>query len=205
MHLSAEIQTLENAGFRELHLDVMDNHYVPNLSFGPLFCSAIHQAFPKLGLDVHLMISPVDPMIDQFAAAGASRISIHPEATTHLNRSLQAILDAGCKAGLVINPATALECLDWCHHQLDFVLIMTVNPGFAGQKLITETIPKITQLRAKYPELSICVDGGIDLNNIGLLAAAGANQFVTGSAIFNSHDYHATLHSLQQKIIQVHA
>lgn len=205
MSLGADIQAVQSAGADFLHLDVMDNHYVPNLTFGPHICTALHQQFPDLPLDVHLMISPVDDMIIRFAQAGAQRISIHPESTLHLNRSLQLIRDAGCQAGLVLNPATSIDWLQWCHHQLDFVLIMTVNPGFAGQKLIIEIIPKIAQVHAQHPDLTICVDGGITLENIGLLATAGATEFVAGSTIFNSNNYAEIITHLRQKAMPTHA
>jgi ribulose-phosphate 3-epimerase len=199
LNLGEDIQTVQRAGADWLHLDIMDNHYVPNLTFGPQLCAAIHQQFPTLPLDVHLMITPVDTMIPAFAEAGAKRISIHPETTRHLDRSLQLIKHAGCQAGLVLNPATSLECLDWCHSYLDFVLVMTVNPGFAGQTLITSVIPKISQLAAQYPNIRICVDGGITEDNIGTLAAAGAREFVAGSTIFKSKHFPHIIHSLREK------
>ena len=205
MNLGADIEAVQSAGADFLHLDVMDNHYVPNLTFGPHICTVLHQQFPELPLDVHLMISPVDDMILRFAQAGAQRISIHPESTLHLNRSLQLIRDAGCHAGLVLNPTTSIDWLQWCHHQLDFVLIMTVNPGFAGQKLITDIIPKIAQVHAQHPDLTICVDGGITTENIGLLATAGATEFVAGSTIFNSSNYAEIITHLRQKAIPTHA
>lgn len=205
MSLGADIQAIQSAGADFIHLDVMDNHYVPNLTFGPQLCTILHQQFPDLPLDVHLMISPVDEMILQFAQAGAQRISIHPESTLHLNRSLALIREAGCKAGLVLNPATSIDWLRWCHPQLDFVLIMTVNPGFAGQQLISDIIPKIAQVHAQYPDLIISVDGGITLDNIGFLAAAGATDFVAGSTIFTSNNYAETITNLRQKATSTHA
>ena len=197
MRLGEEIETVMQAGADMVHFDVMDNHYVPNLTFGPLLCQAIHKRFSQVPLDVHLMVSPVDDLIQQFAAAGASRISIHPEATLHVDRSLQLIKDQGCKAGLVLNPATSVDCLTWCVHRLDFVLIMTVNPGFGGQKMITDMIKKIELTHKEYPTLTICVDGGVTLENIAALATAGATEFVAGSAIFNSQDYAKTISSLR--------
>lgn len=202
MNLGDEIKAIQAAGADFLHLDVMDNHYVPNLTFGPQLCHAIHKQFSDLPLDVHLMIAPVDAMIMAFAEAGARRISIHPDATQHLDRSLQLIKSAGCQAGLVLNPATPLDCIRWCQQHLDFVLLMTVNPGFAGQTLIAATIPKIALVHAQYPNLRICVDGGITLDNIALLAAAGAKEFVAGSTIFKSTNYAQIIHQLRQKSLQ---
>ena len=187
--IGEEIEAVMQAGADMIHIDVMDNHYVPNLTFGPLLCQAIHQRFKELPIDVHLMVTPVDDLIQQFAAAGASRISIHPDATTHLDRSLHLIKNLGCQAGLVLNPATSLDCLEWCIHRIDFALIMTVNPGFGGQKLIPEIIKKIQQCQQLFPQLPICVDGGVTQENIASLALAGATQFVAGSAIFNNQDY----------------
>lgn len=203
--LGQDITAIQAAGADFLHLDVMDNHYVPNLTFGPHMCQILHRQFPDLPLDVHLMISPVDTMIVNFAKAGAKRISIHPEATTHLDRSLQLIKDEGCQAGLVLNPATSIDYLQWCEHQLDFVLLMTVNPGFAGQTLISTVIPKITQVHKQYPNLRICVDGGITVDNISSLAAAGATEFVAGSTIFNSSNYVEIISTLRQKAMHVDA
>lgn len=200
MALGQEIDTLIEAGISTVHLDVMDNHYVPNMTYGPLVCEALRRRFPNLEIDVHLMVTPVDDLIQKFAEAGANRLSIHPEATLHLDRSLQLIRSLGCQAGLVFNPATPLAYMTWCHHHLDFVLVMTVNPGFGGQKLIPEVIPKIRQLRQSYADLAICVDGGISLKNIGDIAEAGANQFVIGSAIFETKNYTETLRAFEQTL-----
>jgi len=198
--LGDEVEAVMNAGADMIHFDVMDNHYVPNLTFGPIFCEALIKRFPKLPIDVHLMVEPVDELIEAFAQAGAQRISIHPDATIHLDRSLQLIKDNGCKAGLVLNPATSIECLQWSAHHLDFVLVMTVNPGFGGQKLIKNVIPKIKAIRSLYPQLSLCVDGGVTCDNIALLAQAGANEFVAGSAIFTSNDYKKTIETMHQRL-----
>lgn len=198
--LGEEVDAVMNAGADFIHFDVMDNHYVPNLTFGPMFCDALTKRFPKYPIDVHLMVTPVDALIDSFAKAGASRISIHPDATIHLDRSLQLIKDLGCKAGVVLNPSTPIDSFTWCAHRLDFVLIMTVNPGFGGQKLIPEVKNKITKIRSLYPSLSICVDGGVTVDNIAELSAAGANEFVAGSAIFNSKNYKDTIQKMRDQL-----
>lgn len=192
-----EVRAVMDGGADMIHFDVMDNHYVPNLTFGPPICKALHTRFNKLPIDVHLMTTNIDDLIQQFAAAGATRISIHPDATIHLDRSLQLIRDLGCKAGLALNPAAPLDCIQWCIHRLDFVLIMTVNPGFGGQTLIPEMIKKIGLVHQQYPHLPICVDGGITTENISLLAKAGATQFVAGSTVFNSKNYAQTITMLR--------
>lgn len=198
--LGNEVDAVMNAGADYIHFDVMDNHYVPNLTFGPAFCDSLIKRFPQLPVDVHLMATPVDALIESFAKAGAKRISIHPDATIHLDRSLQLIKNMGCEAGLVLNPATSLDCLTWCAHNLSFVLVMTVNPGFGGQKLIPEVINKISQIRQLYPQLDICIDGGVTTTNIAELARAGANQFVAGSAIFNSANYGDTIAKMREQL-----
>lgn len=201
MCLGEEVSCVIKAGVKWLHLDVMDNHYVPNLTFGSLICQQLRQQFPSVSIDVHLMASPVDSLIEQFASAGANRLSIHPDATIHLDRSLQLIKQLGCQAGLVLNPSTPLNCLDWCSHRLDFVLLMMVNPGFAAQTLLPELVDKIKQLHKLYPTLPICVDGGVSTNNIHSLARAGACEFVAGSAIFHSDDYAKTIRTLQNNAL----
>lgn len=200
LNLAQEVDDVIQAGADMLHLDIMDNHYVPNLTYGPAVCSALRRHAPLMPIDVHLMVKPVDELITQFALAGASRISIHPDATIHLDRSLQLIHDHHCQAGLVLNPATSLDSLEWSIHRLDFVLVMTVNPGFGGQKLIPEVLPKITEIHTRYPKLPICVDGGVTADNIAELAKAGATEFVAGSAIFNSNDYQQTIRVMRDML-----
>ncbi|WP_133130100.1 ribulose-phosphate 3-epimerase [Legionella yabuuchiae] len=200
MHLADEVKAVIKAGADMIHFDVMDNHYVPNLTFGPIICKQMRRLFNKIPIDVHLMASPVDALIEQFAEAGATRISIHPEATIHLDRSLQRIKELGCEAGLVLNPATSTDWLTWCIHRLDFVLVMTVNPGFGGQTLISEVIDKLKTIHRAYPDLPICVDGGVSKENIARLALAGASQFVAGSAIFNTNDYTNTIQELREPL-----
>ena len=201
--LGDEVDAVMKAGADFIHFDVMDNHYVPNLTFGPAFCQALIKRYPQLPVDVHLMVTPVDDLIEAFAKAGAKRISIHPDATIHLDRSLQLINELGCKAGLALNPSTPIDLLQWCAHRLDFVLIMTVNPGFGGQKLIPEVIKKIALTHSLYPQLELCVDGGVTPSNIASLAQAGAKQFVAGSAIFNSSNYMDTIGQLREQLATI--
>ena len=200
LQLETEIQSVIDAGADLIHLDVMDQHYVPNLTFGPMVCQAIRQRFPNVPLDVHLMTTPVDVLITDFARAGASRISIHSDATTHLDRSLELIRQSGCEAGLALNPSSSYDCMRWCEHRLDFVLIMTVNPGFGGQKLIPAMLKKITAIHQQFPDLPICTDGGISASNIQQLANAGASQFIAGSAIFNSDNYANTISKMRASL-----
>jgi len=201
--LGEEVEAVMLAGADMIHFDVMDNHYVPNLTFGPVICKALRKRFSDLVVDVHLMATPIDSLIQDFATAGATRISIHPDATTHLDRSLQLIKENGCEAGLVLNPATAIDCIQWCAHRLDFVLVMTVNPGFGGQALIPEIMEKIRLIHQQYPDLPVCVDGGVTPENIASLGVAGATQFVTGSAIFNSPDYAKTISEMRQQLAKI--
>lgn len=193
--LGEEVRSVEAAGAGFIHFDVMDNHYVPNLTIGPLVCKAI-RPHVKIPIDVHLMVSPVDSLIGDFAKAGADYITFHPEATQHIDRSLQLVKDAGCKAGLVFNPATPLEHLDWVMDKIDMVLLMSVNPGFGGQAFIPGTIEKVKAARQKIDAhiarggqpIRLEVDGGIKTDNIAEVAAAGADTFVAGSAVFGAPD-----------------
>lgn len=203
LNLEETLQNLVDAGIDTVHLDVMDNHYVPNLTMGPFLCEQITARFKALKVDVHLMASPVDDLIMQCAKAGAHRISIHPDASIHLDRSLTLIRASGCLAGLVLNPATSPECLSWCIPALDFVLVMTVNPGFANQSLIPHVIDKIQWIHKAYPTLSICVDGGVNLDTITNVAKAGATAFVMGSAFFKQSDYKQTLHAIQKQLLMI--
>ncbi len=199
--LREEVLAVSQGGADMIHFDVMDNHYVPNLTFGPALCNTLVKHFPALVFDVHLMATPVDDLIVQFAQAGAKRISIHPDATLHLDRSLQLIRQHGCAAGLALNPAVSPECINWCKQRLDYILVMSVNPGFGGQTLITSVIDKIHRIKKQYPDLPICVDGGVNVDNIAGLARAGATEFVAGSAIFLSDDYAQTIATMRNRLL----
>ncbi len=192
------------AGADWVHFDVMDNHYVPNLTIGPMVCEALRKYGITAPIDVHLMVKPVDRIIPDFAKAGASYITFHPEATEHVDRSLQLIRDSGCKAGLVFNPATPLHYLDHVMDKLDMILLMSVNPGFGGQSFIPSTLDKIRQVKARVQEsgraIRIEVDGGIKTDNIAEVAAAGADTFVAGSAIFSKPDYKAVIDTMRTNL-----
>jgi ribulose-phosphate 3-epimerase len=201
--LGEEVRALASAGADLVHFDVMDNHYVPNLTVGPLVCAALkpHSSLP---LDVHLMVRPVDRIIPDFAKAGASIISFHPEASEHVDRTIALIKENGCKAGLVLNPATPVSFLDYTLEKLDLVLLMSVNPGFGGQQFIPSVLPKIAEVRKRIDKLGkpiwLEVDGGIKTDNIADVARAGADTFVAGSAIFGSKDYAATIRQMRGKL-----
>ncbi len=202
--LGEEVRNVLAAGADVVHFDVMDNHYVPNLTIGPLVCEALRKHGITAPIDVHLMVKPVDRIIPDFAKAGASYITFHPEASEHIDRTLGLIRECGCKAGLVFNPATPLHYLDYVLDKVDMVLLMSVNPGFGGQSFIPSTLPKIAQARAIIDrsgrDIRLEVDGGIKVDNIGAVAAAGADTFVAGSAIFNAKDYAATIAAMRERI-----
>ena len=208
--LGEEVQRVIAAGADWIHFDVMDNHYVPNLTFGPMVCAAL-KPYATVPLDVHLMVEPVDEMIQAFAKAGADIITFHPEASRHIDRSLSLIHDSGCRAGLVLNPATPVYVLEHVLDKLDVVLLMSVNPGFGGQKFIPHTLEKIEQVRSLTDlyaaesgrRILIEVDGGIKADNIAEITAAGADTFVAGSAIFNQPDYAAVITEMRRQLEKV--
>ncbi|MCK7542721.1 ribulose-phosphate 3-epimerase [Marinobacter bryozoorum] len=202
--LGEEVDNVLAAGADVVHFDVMDNHYVPNLTIGPMVCEALRKHGVTAPIDVHLMVSPVDDLIRMFIDAGASYITFHPEASNHIDRSLQLIRDGGCKAGLVFNPATPLSYLDYVMDKVDMVLLMSVNPGFGGQKFIPGTLDKLREARKRIDdsgrEIRLEIDGGVKADNIGEIAQAGADTFVAGSAIFNTDDYKATIDAMRAEI-----
>ena len=202
--LGAEVDAVLEAGADIVHFDVMDNHYVPNLTIGPLVCEALRKHGVTAPIDVHLMVEPVDRIVPDFAAAGASWITFHPEASAHVDRTLGLIREHGCKAGLVFNPATPLACLEWVMDKVDVILLMSVNPGFGGQKFIPATIEKLKRVRALVDasgrDIRVEVDGGIKTDNIGAAARAGADTFVAGSAIFGSGNYAATIAAMRAEL-----
>ena len=205
--LGAEVDAVVEAGADMIHFDVMDYHYVPNLSIGPLVCEALRKHGVTVPIDVHLMVTPVDGLIQDFAKAGASSITFHPEATQHVDRSLQLARDLGCKNGLVLNPATPLSALDHVLDKIDMVLLMSVNPGFGGQSFIPQTLEKIHQVRARLDTCNqpvrLEVDGGIKVDNIANVKEAGADTFVCGSAVFGSDDYAVTMAALRAELERV--
>ena len=204
--LGEEVNAVLDAGADVIHFDVMDNHYVPNLTIGPMVCEALRNHNISAPIDVHLMVTPVDDLILEFAKAGASYISFHPEATLHPDRSLQLVRDQGCKSGLVFNPGTPIDCLEYLIDKVDVILLMSVNPGFGGQKFLSSTLKKLVKVRKIIDDVGLPirleVDGGIGIENIKQIADAGADMFVAGSAIFNSSDYSATIKAMREKLGQ---
>ncbi len=205
--LGEEVDRVLAAGADIVHFDVMDNHYVPNLTIGPMVCSALRNYGISAPIDVHLMVRPVDRLIGDFAQAGASYITFHPEASDHVDRSLQLIRDAGCKAGLVFNPATPLDVLKYVLDKVDMILLMSVNPGFGGQKFIPGTLDKLREARALIDAsgrpIRLEIDGGVNVQNIAAIAEAGADTFVAGSAIFNAPDYAQVIRQMRAELARV--
>lgn len=205
--LGAEVEEVLEAGADIVHFDVMDNHYVPNLTIGPMVCKALRKYGVTAPIDVHLMVKPVDRIIGDFIEAGATYITFHPEASEHIDRSLQLIKSAGCKAGLVFNPATPLDAAKYVMDKLDMILLMSVNPGFGGQKFIPNTLAKLKEARALIDQagldIRLEIDGGVTVENIAGIAQAGADTFVAGSAIFNTTDYQQTIAAMRQQLAKV--
>jgi ribulose-phosphate 3-epimerase len=205
--LGEEVDNVLEAGADIVHFDVMDNHYVPNLTIGPMVCKALRDHGVTAPIDVHLMVQPVDDLIRMFADAGATYITFHPEASNHVDRSLQLVRDLGCKAGLVLNPGTSLEVTRWVMDKMDMLLLMSVNPGFGGQKFIPATLDKLRDARQLIDtsgyDIRLEIDGGVGVNTIGEIAAAGADTFVAGSAIFNQPDYAEVIGKLREQLATV--
>ena len=202
--LGEEVDAVLAAGADWIHFDVMDNHYVPNLTIGPMVCAALRKHGVTAPIDVHLMVQPVDALVPEFAKAGATSISFHPEASAHVHRTIQLIRSQGCHPGIVLNPATPLEALDWVLDDIDLVLVMSVNPGFGGQAFIPSALDKLRSIRERIDRsgraVRLQVDGGVKVDNIGEIALAGADSFVAGSAIFGSPDYAATMAAMCEEI-----
>lgn len=205
--LGDEVDNVLAAGANVVHFDVMDNHFVPNLTIGPMVCQALRDHGVTAPIDVHLMVEPVDRIVPDFAKAGASIITFHPEASRHIDRTLQLIHDEGCQAGLVFNPATPLHYLDYVMDKVDVILLMSVNPGFGGQSFIPATYDKIRQVRQRIDvsgrQIRLEVDGGVKVDNIGEIAKAGADMFVAGSAIFNQDDYAQVIRKMREELAAV--
>ena len=207
--LGEEVKAVIEAGADSIHFDVMDNHYVPNLTIGPMVCEALRKHGIQAPIDVHLMVKPVDRIIPDFAKAGATWITFHPEASEHVDRTLELIREHGCRPGLVFNPATPLDWLDHVMDKVDMILLMSVNPGFGGQKFIPSSLPKLRQMRerirASGRQIRLEIDGGVKVDNIREIAAAGADTFVAGSAIFGAKDYKATIAAMRAEIEKARA